>query len=88
MLWIIVVHIPKAKVEEYRGIELMEPIWKLMEAVINRRLESIRIHDSLHGCVLCRRTSTATAEVKLAQQYAVRQQAVLFHFFFGFVKSI
>ncbi len=49
LLWIIVVLIPKGG-GDYRGIGLLEPIWKVIKRVINCRLDSIQLHDSLHGC--------------------------------------
>jgi hypothetical protein len=49
LLWIIVVLIPKGG-GDYCGIGLFEPIWKVIERVIDCRLDSIQLHDSLHGC--------------------------------------
>jgi hypothetical protein len=67
LLWIIVVLIPKGG-GDYRGIGLLEPVWKCIERVINHHLEAIMLHDSLHGCCSKRRTGTAIIEAKLAQQ--------------------
>jgi hypothetical protein len=67
LLWIIVVLIPKGG-GDYRGIGLLEPIWKCIERVIDHRLNAIRLHDSLHGCRDKRGTGTAIIEAKLAQQ--------------------
>ena len=67
LLWIIVVLIPKGG-GDYRGIGLLEPIWKCIEQVIDHRLNAIRLHDSLHGCRDKRGTGTAIIEAKLAQQ--------------------
>jgi hypothetical protein len=47
--WVVTVLIPKGG-RDYRGIGLLEPIWKVVERVIDRRLELIALHDSLHGC--------------------------------------
>jgi hypothetical protein len=49
LLWIIVVLIPKGG-GGCHGIGLLEPIWKVIEQIINHRLDSIQIHNSLHGC--------------------------------------
>ncbi len=67
LLWIIVVLIPKGG-GDYRGIGLLEPIWKCIERVIDHRLDSIELHDSLHSCRNKRGTGTAIIEAKLAQQ--------------------
>jgi hypothetical protein len=50
MCWVITVLIPKGG-GEYRGIGLLEPIWKVLEKVMDLRLEAIVLHDSLHGCL-------------------------------------
>jgi hypothetical protein len=67
LLWIIVVLIPKGG-GDYRGIGLLEPIWKCIERVINHQLDAIELHDSLHGCRSKCGTGTAIIEAKLAQQ--------------------
>ncbi len=40
----------------------LEPIWKVIERVIDRRLKAIALHDSLHGCRNGRGTGTAVIE--------------------------
>jgi hypothetical protein len=65
MCWVITVLIPKWG-GEYRGIGLMEPIWKVMEWAMDHILETIVLHDSLHGCLKHRGTGTAIIEAKLA----------------------
>jgi hypothetical protein len=67
LLWSIVVLIPKGR-GDYRGIGLLEPIWKCIEWVIDHQLDAIKLHDSLHGCRSKHGTGTAIIEVKLAQQ--------------------
>jgi hypothetical protein len=67
LLWIIVVLIPKGG-RDYRGIGLLEPVWKCIEQVIDHQLDMINLHDSLHGCRHNRGTGTAIIEAKLAQQ--------------------
>ncbi len=67
LLWIIVILIPKGG-GDYRGIRLLEPIWKVIERIINHRLDAFDLHDSLHGCCNKRSTGTAIIEAKLAQQ--------------------
>jgi len=67
MLWSIVVLIPKGG-GDYRGIRLLEPIWKVLERIMDCRLDTIELHDSLHGCRAHRGTGTRVIEAKLAQQ--------------------
>jgi hypothetical protein len=67
LLWIIVVLIPKSG-SNYRGIGLLEPIWKVIKQIIDHRLDAFKLHDSLHGCRNKRGTGTAIIEAKLAQQ--------------------
>jgi hypothetical protein len=67
LLWSIFVLIPKGG-GDYRGIRILEPIWKCIKWVINHRLDAIKLHDSLHGCRSKHRTGTTIIEVKLAQQ--------------------
>ena len=62
--------IPKGK-KEYRSIGLVEVMWKVVAAILNRRLtSSITFHNFLHGFRASRGTSTATLEAKLLQQLA------------------
>ena len=67
MCWVIPVLIPKGG-GEYRGIGLMKPIWKVLERVMDHRLERIMMNVSLHRCLKHRGTGTAIMEAKLAQQ--------------------
>ena len=47
--WQAVVHIPKGK-KDYRGIGLVEVMWKVVAAILNRRFTaSITYHTDLHG---------------------------------------
>ena len=48
MNWVITVLIPKGG-GDYRGIGLLEPIWKCTERVMDHRLDTVTLHDSLHG---------------------------------------
>jgi hypothetical protein len=65
LLWIIVVLIPKGG-GNYHGIGLLEPIWKVIEQIINHRLDAFELHNSLHGCRNKRGTGTAIIKAKLA----------------------
>ena len=58
--WQAVVMIPKGK-KDYRGIGLVEVMWKVVSEVLNFRLiDSITYHDFLHGFRADRGTGTAT----------------------------
>ena len=65
----------------------MEPIWKIIEGIMNRRLQAIKLHDSLHGSVEMRGTGTATIEAKLVQQLAYVEQDPLFAVFIDLRKA-
>ena len=66
-----VVLIPKGK-KDYRGIGLVEVMWKVVAVILNRRFtSSITYHDALHGFQAGHGTGTATLEDKLLQQLAV-----------------
>jgi hypothetical protein len=67
LLWTIVVLIPKGG-RDYHGIRLLEPIWKVISRVIDHRLDTIQLHNSLHGCCNKCGMGTAIIEAKLAQQ--------------------
>ena len=61
---------PPERGGDYRGIGLLEPIWKVVEVLMDKRFLAIEFHDCLHGFLAGRGTGTATMEVKLAQQLA------------------
>ena len=61
----IFVLIPKADVGEYRGIALLEIIYKLISLIINGRLiGAVNFDDSMHGNLPQRGTGTAIMEAK------------------------
>ena len=84
--WIIVVLIPKGG-GDYRGIGLLEPIWKIIERVMDQRLNAIQLHESLHGCRDGRGTGTAVIEAKLAQQLAHLEQRPFYGVFLDLKKA-
>ena len=52
----------------FDGIVLVEVVWKVVAAILNRRFtSSITYHDALHGFRAGRGTGTATLEAKLLQ---------------------
>ena len=68
--WQVVVLITKGQ-KDYREIGLVEVMWKVVVAILNRRLTtSITFHDFLHGFWAGRGTGTATLEAKTLQQLA------------------
>ena len=77
---IIIVLIPKGN-GDYRGIGLIEPVWKVMEIIMDKRLHVVEFHDALHGSVFKRGTGTAIIEAKLAQQFAYRNQTPFYEIF-------
>jgi exonuclease III len=84
----ILVLIPKATQGQYRGIALLEIIYKLISAIINRRLTgSIRFHDAVHGFRTGRGTGTAIIEAKLKMQLALRSTKPLYMIFLDLSKA-
>ena len=74
MKWAGIVLLHKGGVD-YRGIGLLEPVWKVVElTIMNARLQVIELHDSLHGFTAKRGTGMATIEVKLTQKPAHMEQ--------------
>ena len=86
-MWQAVVLIPKGR-GEYRGISLVEVMWKLVEAVLNFRITaSISYHDFLHGFRSGHGTGNATLKSKLLQQLAVLREEVLYMIFLDLHKA-
>ena len=56
----------------YRGIGLLEPIWKVLKTIMDKRLNAIDLHECLHGFQAKRGTGTATIDATLTQQLAFR----------------
>ena len=65
----------------------MEPIWKVLEQVMDRQLEAIQLNNSLHDCLAGRGTGTSIVEAKLAQQLARLEQAPFFGVFIDLRKA-
>ncbi len=83
---VVTVLIPKGG-GDYRGIGLLKPIWKVIERVMDHRLEVIALHDSLHGCRNGRGTGTAVIKAKLTQQLAHIEQAPFYGVFINLRKA-
>jgi hypothetical protein len=68
------------------GIRLWEPIWKVLEKVMDLRLEAIVMHNSLHGWLALQGTGNGIIEAKLAQQLAHLEQTPFFGIFIDLQK--
>ena len=85
--WQAVFLIPKGK-KDYRGIGLVEVMWKVVAVILNRRFtSSITYHDVLHGFRAGRGMGTATLEAKLIQQLAAMREEVLYVIFLDLIKA-
>ena len=49
----------------FRGIGLMEPMWKWVKNTMDNQLQTIELHDCLHGFLVGRGTDTSTIKAKL-----------------------
>ena len=79
--WNTVFLIPKGK-RYFRGVGLVEVLWKAVESLLNRRLTStIMFHDVLHGFWTGRGMGTAALKAKLLQHITDMREAVLFKVF-------
>ena len=79
--WQAVFLLPKGK-GDYRGIGLVEVMWKVVAVVLNRRFtSSITFHDVLHGFRAGRGTGTATLKAKIIQQLAAMREEVFYVIF-------
>ena len=84
--WQAVVLIPKGK-GDYRGIGLVEVMWKVVAVTLNCCFtSSITFHDVLHGFRAGRGTGTATLKAKLLQQLAAMREEVLYVIFLDLTK--
>jgi hypothetical protein len=68
MPWILVIVLLPKGGGDYRGIGLLEPLWEVVEALMDNRFLAIKLHNCLHGFRAGRGMGTATIEVKLVQQ--------------------
>ena len=74
--------------KDYRGIGLVEVMWKVVSAILNRRFTaSITNHDFLHMLRAGRGTGTATLEAKLLQHIAALREEVLYMIFLDLHKA-
>ena len=84
----VLVLIPKSAPGEFRGIALLEVIYKLCTTIIAQRIQDrVKFHDSIHGFRRGRGTSTAIIETKLRMQLAYRQQRPYYQIFLDLRKA-
>ncbi len=84
----ILVLIPKGASGQYRGIALLEIVYKLVSSIINRRLAStVKFHDAVHGFRAGRGTGTAIIEAKLRMQLAQRSTKPYYMVFLDLKKA-
>ena len=80
MQWVIVVLLPKGD-DNFQGIGLLEPFWKVIEVLMDKCMDVIEFHDCLHGFLKGWGTGTAMLDAKLAQQLAYLEQETLYEVF-------
>ena len=84
----IFVLIPKSDAGEYRGIALLEIMYKVVSSIVNSRLlAAVKFDDSLHGNRPKRGTGTAIMEAKLLAQVRCRIDEPLFMVFVDLKKA-
>ncbi len=86
MLWVVFLLLPKGN-EYYCKIGPMEPSQKVVQILINVRLQEIQLNGCLYGFVAERGTGTAILELNRTQQLAFLKQEVLFVTFLDLKKS-
>ncbi len=86
MSWMVVNLLPKGE-GNFRGIELLNPCWKVVEKIMVHWLGTIDFHPCLHGGMPKQGMGMATIEAKLAQQLAWVEQKPLFQVFVDLCKA-
>ena len=77
-----VVMAPKGGGTNFRGIGLVDFLWKAISGIINLRiLYSIQFHDAIHGFRTGRWMGTAPLKAKLLQQLISIRETVLHSIF-------
>ena len=85
--WQTLVLIQKGR-KEYRGIGLVEVMWKVVAAILHLRLTAaITYHDFLHGFREGCCTGTATLEANMLQKLAAMREEVLYVIFLDLTKA-
>ena len=50
MMWVVAVLMSRGD-GDFRGIGLLEPFWKVLEIIMDKRLQVVEFHDYLHGFI-------------------------------------
>ena len=80
--------IPKATPGQFRGIALLEVVYKLISSICNRRIQSaIEFDDAIHGFRPKRGTGTAIIETKLLMQLNIRMDNPIYLIFIDLKKA-
>ena len=80
--------VPKSKPGEYRGIALLDCLYKLVSCIVNKRLQNgITFDDGVHGFRRHRGTGTAVIEAKLQMQLHYRNGTPLYMVFLDISKA-
>jgi hypothetical protein len=66
---------------DYRAIGPWEPLWKVVERIMDRQLNALPLHEALHRCQNGRGTGMAILEAKLSQQLAHLKQEPFYRVF-------
>jgi hypothetical protein len=85
LTWVIVALLPKGG-GDYRGIGILELLWKVAERIMDWRLNTLPLHEALHGCWNNHGMGTAILEAKLAQQLAHLEQEPFYGVFLDLKK--
>ncbi len=86
LTWVIVVLLPKGG-GDYQGIGLLEPLWKVVERIMDRQLNALPLHEALHRCQNGLGPGTAILEAKLAKQLAHLEQEPFYGVFLDLKKA-
>ncbi len=86
MSWVVILLLSKWG-GGYRGIGLLDPMWKVMEKIMVARMSCLELHNCLHGRLPCQGMGTAIMEVKLNQQLAWVDQASLYQIYLDLKKA-
>ena len=79
-IWKMVVLVTKGGGRDFRGIGLVEVLWKTVTGLLNHRFTSeIRFHDFIHGFWADRGTGTSTLKAKLIQHLTSMRGVVLYN---------
>jgi hypothetical protein len=85
LIWVIVVLLLKGG-GDYQGIGLLEPIWKVVEGIMDWQLNALPLHEALHW--YCNRGSMQTTilKAKMAWQLAHLKQEPFYGVFLDLKK--